>query len=242
MRELADDIREVEKLLNKLRGPECVFYGLDVGRVKDHSALSILVRYVMAMDTDYNVLITKYYCVYLKRYALQTPYEVIETDAARWWNWADVTGMRRYFIMDMTGVGAPVLEGIKRRRVRVIGVTITGGNRETNPKEGEYDVPKSALTTQLVRTAQMGRFKGYSSIADWSELEEEIRSFGYKQNVETGSVSYESLSEKVHDDLVMSVALPIWYGERIVPYRMTTRGGEATVEDTDYNPLKSQRT
>lgn len=241
MRESDDDVIEVEKLVNKLRGPECVFYGLDVGRVKDHSALSILIRYVMPLDTDYNTLITKYYCVYLRRYPLQTPYEVIEADAERWWNWADTLGMKRYFVMDMTGVGAPVLEGIKRRRVRVIGVTITGGHRETNPAEGEYDVPKSTMVTQLVRTAQTGRFKGYNSIPDWPELQEELGSFGYKQNLDTATISYESLSDKVHDDLVISVALPIWYGERIVPYRSPLRGGGADLGDLDYNPLNPQR-
>jgi hypothetical protein len=240
VREPDDDIREVEKLVNKMRGPECVFYGLDVGRVKDHSALSILVRYVLPIDTDYNILATKYYCVYLKRYPLQTPYEAIEADAHRWWYWAETAGMKRYFLMDMTGVGAPVLEGIKRRRVRVIGITITGGERETNPEIGQYNVPKSALVTQLVRTAQMGRFKGYDSIPDWKELQEELGTFGYKQNRDTGTLSYESSSDQVHDDLVISVSLPVWYGERVVPYRMTLRGSGATVEENDYNPLDPQ--
>ena len=237
MREPDDDIIEVEKLINKLRGPECVFYGLDVGRVKDHSALSILVRYILPVTTDYNILATKYYCVYLHRYPLLTPYEAIEADAFRWWNWAETVGMKKYFLMDMTGVGAPVLEGIRRRRVRVIGVTITGGEQETNPQIGQYNVPKAALVTQLVRTAQMGRFKGYDSIADWKELQQELGSFGYKQNAETGTLKYESTSDKVHDDLVIATALPVWYGERVVPYRMTTRGGGATVEENDYDPL-----
>jgi hypothetical protein len=232
-----DDIRNTEELINKLRGPEAIFFGLDVGRAVDHSALSALVRYVFPVESN-GSLITRYYCVHLYRYPLSTPYETIETDAHKWWNWADITGMRRYFIVDMTGVGAPVVEGIRRKRVRTIGVTITSGMQETNPGIDQYNVPKVALTTQLVRTAQMGRFKDYPSIAHWKELTEELNSFGYKMNKETSSITYESLDEKVHDDLVISVALPIWYGERVVPYRQSSRTTGATVEDTDYNPLQ----
>ena len=203
----------------------------------DHSALSALVRYVFPVDNRYNTLITKYYCVYLKRYALQTPYEVIENDAARWWNWADLAGMRRYFIMDMTGVGAPVLEGIRRKHVRTIGVTITAGHQESNPEIDQYNVPKEVLTTQMVRTVQMGRFKGYDTIPDWKELTEELGSFGYHINKDTANMTYESQDEKIHDDLVISVALPVWYGERVVPYRMPIHNRQAADDYHDYDPL-----
>jgi hypothetical protein len=235
------EIKQVEELLNRLAGPEAVFFGLDVGRAVDHSALSALVRYVFPVDSQFNTLITKYYCVYLHRYDLKTPYEVIENDAVRWWNWADITGMKRYFIMDMTGVGAPVLEGIRRKRVRTIGVTLTGGMQETNPDIDQYNVPKPVLTTQLLRTAQMGRFKGYDTIPDWKELTEELGSFGYKINKDTANITYESLDDKVHDDLVISVALPIWYGERVVPFRTPLKsGGGSDLGDLDYNPLNPQ--
>lgn len=228
-------IEQVEELLNKQRGPERIIYGLDVGRVKDYSTLAILVRHLMPTPTEARLVMTRYYTVYLHRYELLTPYEVIEEDAARWWHWGSLTGIRQHFVMDMTGVGAPVWEAIKRRRVRVEGVTITGGVRESNPSPGVWDVPKATLVTQLVRTAQSGRFKGYDSLKHWKDLADELGTFGYKMNTETNTVIYESLSDKVHDDLVMAVALCIWYGERVVPYR-----GLSNIQadvDNDYNPL-----
>lgn len=233
-----NDIRETEELINRLSGAECVFFGLDVGRVVDHSALSAFVRYVFPVDNRMNTLVTKYYCVHLHRYELKTPYEVIEQDAEKWWNWADIAGFRKYFVMDMTGVGAPVLEGIRRRRVRIVGVNLTSGMQETNPEPDQYNVPKASLTTTLLRTAQMGRFKGYESMKYWPELIGEMRPFGYKMNPDTANISYESLDEKVHDDLVISVALPIWYGERVAPYRMPSRpAADVSGEYDDYNPL-----
>lgn len=233
-----DDINATAELVNKQKGADTIFYGLDVGRVRDYSAISILVRHVLPIDLQTNVLLTRYYCVYLHRYPLNTPYEELEVDAARWYQWADVMGMRKFFVMDMTGVGAPVLEGIRKRRVPIYGITITGGTQEGKPSEMQYNVPKSALTTQLVRTAQTGRFKGYASLKNWKELSEELGSFGYKQNPETSTLSYESLDEKVHDDLVISVALPIWFGERVVPYRSPFRAGAQDADDyANYDPL-----
>lgn len=231
-----DDIKATEELISRLRGPECILFGLDVGRVVDHSALSAQVRYVFPVDNRMSSLVTKYYCVHLHRYPLKTPYEVIEQDAERWWNWADAAGIRKYFIMDMTGVGAPVLEGIKRRRVRIIGVNLTSGMIESNPEPDQYNVPKASLTTTLLRTAQMGRFKGYDSMEYWADLTSELQSFGYKMNPETSNITYESLDEKVHDDLVISVALPIWFGERVIPYRMPLRTSESK-DYADYDPL-----
>lgn len=228
-----DEIARTEELVNKLRGPEAVFFGLDVGRAVDHSALSALVRYLFPVG---NQVVSKYYCVYLKRYDLKTPYEQIEEDCGAWWSWADLIGMRRYFIIDMTGVGAPVLEGIRRKRVRAIGVNITGGLNEANPDIDQFNVPKAALTTTLLRTAQMGRFKGYDTLEHWKELTEELSSFGYKINKDTANITYESLDDKVHDDLVISVALPVWYGERVVPNRIGFKS-RSEVETEEYNPL-----
>jgi len=235
---LRNDIAEVEALINKQKGAEALFYGLDIGRVQDYSTLSISVRYILPIGTTINSLLSKYYCVYLKRYPLQTPYEVIEDDCAMWWKWADEINLTRHFVADMTGVGAPVVEGLKKRGVRCTGVVITGGHQESNPAIGEYHVPKATLATQLVRTAQMGRFQIYKSMQFAAEFKEELGNFGYDQNKMTGAISYEALDERIHDDLVISVALPVWFGERVMQHEIKIKGGTtATVEDRDYNPL-----
>ena len=232
------EIARVSDILERTKnqGAEAIFYGLDIGRARDHSALAILVRYLMQVD---RAIQSRYYCVYLKRYSLHTPYEVVEADAERWWRWADASGYKRYFTMDMTGVGAPVLEGIRRRRVRAIGLTITGGMQETNPVEGQYNIPKEALVTEFLRTVQMGRFKGYGKhIPLWDAFQKELGTFGYKTNKDTSTIQYESLKSVVHDDLVNACALPVWYGERIVPYRSPVKGLAADIET--YDPFRQE--
>jgi len=63
--------------------------------------------------------------------------------------------------------------------------------------------------------------------------------FGYKINRETSNAVYESLQDKVHDDLVIAVALPLFIAERTpaVPFN---RWPESDV-DTSYNPLYPER-
>lgn len=229
-------IEDIERRVNRQRGCDMILYGLDVGRAKDHSALSIVARVIQPADSGLNTLVTQYFLVYMERYPLQTPYTVIEMEAKRFWDWADAAGLQRHFIMDMTGVGAPVLEGIRRRGVRAIGVNITGGNFENQPEPMQYNVPKAALVTTLIKTFQDHRIKGYATLKAWEQFKQELGSFGYKINSDA-TVTYESASEKVHDDIVISVALPIWYGERVRPFRGVLRGGGAEV-DHSYNPMR----
>jgi hypothetical protein len=188
-------------------------------------------------------LLSKYYCVYLRRFPLGTTYDFVEDYCSNWWQWADKTDLAKYFVADQTGVGAPVVEGLKKRGVRCTGIVITGGHQESNPQIGEYHVPKATLATQIIRTIQVDRFQIYDSLEFAKEFREEIAVFGYEQNKETGAIDYEALEEKIHDDLVISVSLPLWYGERVAVHDVKIRGGgDATVEDTDYNPIWTKET
>jgi len=113
--------------------------------------------------------------------------------------------------------------------------------QETNPVDGQYNIPKEALVTEFLRTVQMGRFKGYAKIMPdvWQQFQKELASFGYKTNKDNSSLQYESLKSTVHDDLITACALPIWYGERIVPYRSPLRALNADVEVYDPFTLES---
>jgi len=90
---------------------------------------------------------------------------------------------------------------------------ITGGENVSKHDERTFGVPKSHLISELVKVVEMGRFKADPQIPDAREFETQLKTFGYKINRDTGNVSYESMTEKVHDDLVVAAALPIWYAE-----------------------------
>ncbi len=214
------------------------FIGLDIGRMKDYSAVSLVERWYRypqeeelpkpqrygfgdkpAVKRGVEELERMYTITDLFRFPLKTEYTKIAEVISSIWDRPLVSSGRRIVIADQTGVGAPVVEMIRKRRVRVIGVNITGGLTVKQPEENVYNVPKAALVTQLVSVFERGRVKIAidPNNSEAIELREQLRGFGYKLNRETGQVSYESLEAQTHDDMVIAVALPIWYAEAIVP-------------------------
>ena len=212
--------------------------GLDVGRMRNPSALAVAARWyrypqeeelpkpqqyefgvLPAVKRGIEELERMYTITDLFRFPLKTEYAKIEEVVAAIWDRPIISSGRRIVIADQTGVGAPVVEGIRRRGVRVIGINITGGLTVNQPEENVYNVPKAALVTQFVSVFERGRVKIAidPNNSEAVEFKEQLAVFGYKLNRETGQVSYESLEAQMDDDLVIAVALPIWYAEAIVP-------------------------
>jgi hypothetical protein len=215
--------------------PEAVFFGLDIGRAQDFSALSIVARKWFtpsSEDLDPKKFMARYYVMYMRRFELNTPYEIVEQEVARLWKMPELLGSRNYCLGDMTGVGAPVLEGIRKKHVPIIGIVITGGATVSQPEPNEYHVPKEALVTQLVKLAQTGRLKVMKGVNYQHEFREELGAFGYKINRASSTLSYESIENSVHDDLVVSVALATWYAESHCP--AATFGVKTSYQSSDY--------
>lgn len=225
--------------MNVLEHVESFFLGLDIGRSVDYSALTVLARKV-----EYNreelkgdgELLTKYYAVLVKRFPLNTPYFMLEEEVDRIWRLPELRGSNNWLIVDKTGVGAPVVENIRRNKgLPVQGVTITGGEVVNQPATNEFNVPKAHLVTALMDIVQRKRFKVVKGVDNEKEFFEQVDNFGYKINRETANMSYEALQTRVHDDLVISAALGIWFAERVVPY---VRNDVRAVEEKEYNPIE----
>jgi len=216
---------------------EAHFIGLDVGRAVDHSALCVLARRLEttqpgSMDPAH--LFHRYYVTYLRRFSLGTEYELIENEVVRLWKLPELIPTRNYCFVDQTGVGAPIVESLRRKKVPVNGIIITSGNTVNNPQPNEWHVPKSELVSALAKVVQIGRLKIVQGVENWKELKDELQTFGYKVNRETGNLSYEALEERVHDDLVISLALGIWYAEKNVPSAWPRKRSYVA---KSYNPL-----
>jgi len=220
------------------------FIGLDIGRVKNPSAVAVVARWYRypqeeelpksqrygfsdapvlppmdAVKRGVEELERMYTITDLFRFPLKTPYAKIEEVIAAIWDRPIISSNRRIVVADQTGVGDPVVEGIRRRRVRVIGINITSGFNVSHPEENVYNVPKAILVTHFVSVSERGRVKVAidPKNSEAIEFKEELAAFGYKLNRDTGQAPYESLEEKTCDDLVIAAALPIWYSEAIVP-------------------------
>jgi len=199
-----------------IQGVDCYTIGLDVGRAVDYSALTVLTRHYRHLKPGEipspGVAMTIIYtAVEGYRFPLGTEYEYIAEAVKGVWERFDVQAAKHFCVVDQTGVGAPVVELLRKKQIRSIGVNITAGSSITHPAEDVYNVPKEVLVSSLVTHAQNGHFKIAIEEEEGKELKAQLQNFGYKIHRETGHVTYEALQEKVHDDMVISAALALWW-------------------------------
>jgi len=116
-------------------------------------------------------------------------------------------------IVDATGVGTPIVQMMQQAGMAPIGVTITTGSVVTNGKMGGYNVPKSELVSALNLVFQARRIKVPTALKLKAEFLKELERFKVTVS-NTGINTYEAAVASVHDDLVLSTAMGVWYAEK----------------------------
>jgi hypothetical protein len=117
--------------------------------------------------------------------------------------------------VDATGVGRPVVEMLRESSLQayVRGYTITAGFNEGEYKDGIGTVPKLHLCARTQGAVQQRRVKYAEGIPLGRILEKEMETFQVKVT-ENRNETFAAWREKDHDDLVLALALIIWYGEQ----------------------------
>ena len=201
--------------------PRADYYvGLDLGQSNDYTALAIVQR-VPTHDPQTGKHGVDLHLRHLERYPLKASYTDI-ADSVRDLltgppftdNIRDGLRVRRAItelVVDKTGVGVAVTDLLKERRLRFIGVTITGLGQKVN-RNGirDYSVPKQDLVAALEVPFHKGTLKVAKGLPWWPNLREELLNFRRKQNKVTAHISYEHWRESDHDDLVLAAALACW--------------------------------
>lgn len=206
----------------------------DLGQVADYTAIVVLER-----QEPWRGPVT-YDVIHAERLPLGTPYTAIPDALRRIWGplqqrWVDVQWEARgegarladapiELIIDVTGVGRPVLDLLNASGVHPVAVTITAGRDATEPKVGEWHVPKRDLVSSVNTAMQSRRLRAASTLSEWPTLEAELRNFRARISL-SGHDSYgagptDEWRMGSHDDLVLSLALAIWWGERMQNYEL----------------------
>lgn len=177
------------------------FYaGLDLGQAQDYTALAIVEKTQIALG---------YHIRHLERFPLGTTY----TDQVQ----RVIRVMQRIpdtpLVIDQTGVGRAVYDLFKKSGLSPIGVSIHGGDKATHDG-GIWKVPKRDLVAALTVAFQNGELKIASSLPEATTLIKELQNFRVKIDPKTAHDSYEAWREGDHDDLVLAVALAVWYAKR----------------------------
>jgi hypothetical protein len=96
-----------------------------------------------------------------------------------------------------------------------IGVRVRGNGPFGNWRVG-LRVPKRDLISATLVLLQNGRLKIADALPLKDVLVKELLNFRVKINISTSHDSYEAWREGDHDDLVLSVAMACWVGERFL--------------------------
>jgi hypothetical protein len=147
---------------------------------------------------------------YLSRFALGTSYVDITREVALLLGREPYKG-RTQLVVDKTGVGIAVVDMMRDAGLDPIPVTITGGQSVGGQSWGEgYTVPKRDLVGALSCALQQYRLKIQKDLKLAPIFVKEAANFRYKISA-SGHDTYDAARESVHDDIVLSVAIGVWY-------------------------------
>jgi hypothetical protein len=114
-------------------------------------------------------------------------------------------------VVDHTGVGRGVVDML-RERTPLIAATITGGTTVRQSRD-EVHVPKRDLIASVGLLLEQRRLKIAEALPDARTLTEELATFR-RRVTSAGHDSYEAdWRTDAHDDMVLAVALAVWYRE-----------------------------
>jgi hypothetical protein len=199
--------------------------GCDLGQANDFTALSVLEKHrdstteirQQGFEPPTSVTTTRnvFHLRHLQRLKLGTGYPDIVNIVATMLKALPPAKQAPALVTDATGVGRPVIDMMQKAGLRPIAVTITGGFDENRVASNDWRIPKRNLVSTLAVLLQSGRLKVAPGLTEAEVFISELSNFKVKISA-AGHDSYNAWRESVHDDLVLSVALAAWFGERRV--------------------------
>ena len=114
-------------------------------------------------------------------------------------------------VVDGTGVGRPVVDLLRERKLNPRPISIHGGANVTC-EGGWWRTPKRDLCDVLAVLAEQGRLRFAKGLPDADHLRSELQAFTREVDRSTAHESFGGRGE--HDDLVIAVALACWWAVR----------------------------
>lgn len=204
--------------------------GVDLGQQHDPTALSVIERYTVNDGTPDRPQERHAFAVrYLERLPLGTTYpkQVEHVQAVLGRLERDHHQQPRTdaptLVIDQTGVGRPVLDMFRAAGMRPEGVTITAGEGESR-HGNDWRVAKLTLVSRLQAMLHAGELKIARDLPETQALVKELQDF--RATFTNAGNAVFNAREGAHDDLVLSVAIALWWTARPQPVsaRRKTKG------------------
>jgi hypothetical protein len=208
---------ERRPVVRKVRGasPYQFALGLDLGQVRDYSAIVVVEQLTRRFDPwaeAYIQLQAREYRVrHVERFPLGTTYPAIVDGVEETLADPALTGKTR-LVVDGTGVGVPVVNMFQQRGRHLLPIVITGGDAISYMGR-TVRVPKRDLVSVLQVLFHSKRLKIAAGVNERDTLLGELANFSAKITPYANH-TYEAWREGQHDDLVLALALACWSFER----------------------------
>ena len=194
--------------------------GCDLGQSQDPTAISVLHKKILPLETwthDAALHVHRQDAKetlevrHLERLALGQSYPEQVAHVANVLARPPLVGDAT-LVIDETGVGRAVGDIFENAGMKPIRISITAGNEATVAGIRRHHVAKSILISTLDASLHTGELKFAAKLAEAEAMKEELLDFRRSVSA-AGRFSFEARVGK-HDDLVLSVAIALWWMQR----------------------------
>ena len=201
--------------MSALRTAARFYIGVDLGQAQDHTAIAVIER-AEVISSERDPLTwsfrtnTLFHVRHAQRIPLGSPYPEVVEHVQRLASREPLKGHVQV-IVDATGVGAPVVDLLRRGGLGcpVVPVLITSGDIESSDGV-RYRVPKRDLLAGLQVAFQKRRLGLSAEMPAVPLIVEELRGMRVRMSED----GHERISGRRHDDLVLALSLAWWRARR----------------------------
>ena len=189
-----------------------IYLGLDLGQATDYTAMVAIERNQVLINRNTGERQMQLHARHAERFSLGTTYpQIVEKVGER----VNAIGMEHGYMLlpDATGVGRPVVDMFRKQGLKLVPITITGGDKALfDVQLGGWRVPKRDLVSNGQVLLQNGQLKFAKDLMHGKTLIDELLNFKMKVS-NAGHDSYEAWREGEHDDLVLALLMACWYAK-----------------------------
>lgn len=187
---------------------------LDPAKLRDWSAISVLKMHMVKEKRRF-----EYDLVALNR-KQKLPYDHPTEPSIASWALAVYKNQNfwdkkqpPHFILDATGVGVAVRDILAAKGIRLMAITITSGNSITRLGR-KINISKARMIGKFLGAFDAGKLHINPAMPILPLLEKEMLGFRAELSAQ-GNTKFEA-EEGENDDMLMSLAQAVWYGEEIL--------------------------
>lgn len=200
--------RRPARRVSRHREPPDWAIGIDFGHARDYTAIALMQRVEPSFeDNEQGVVIRPLYHLRgVKRFPLRTETPQVIAYLQRLMDRRTLRD-RVALLADGTGLGAPIIQEMRRYGVRVTPLIITAGGQAHGTS-----VPKRDLVMRVKLLLEQRRLRFSTELKLHHELAEEFQNFEVRSTA-NGNATY-SAASGYHDDIIMAISFCCFYFER----------------------------